>query len=106
MSNPIQGLQHDDRVASDHDHSDLGGDERKIIFARMHVAWTEGDSAKITYLLLFPGLLLLDGLIDDEIHERIVAAQNTRQLASSIDLERQPDKEENIGLDLRGTGYD
>ena len=78
MSNPIQGLQHDDRVASDHDHSDLGEseDERKITFARMRVAWTEGDSAKITYLLLFPGLLLLDGLIDDEVHKRIVAAQN------------------------------
>jgi len=61
-SYPIQRLQHDDRVAANHDHPDL---------------------------LLLAGLLLLDGFVDDEIHERIVTAQNPRQLTSAVDLNGQ-----------------
>ena len=43
----------------------------------------------MTYLLLFPGLLLFDGFVNDEIHERIVTAQNPRQLAPAVDLKGQ-----------------
>ena len=43
-----------------------------------------------TYRLLVPGLLLLDGFVDDEIHEGVIAAQDPRQLPATVDLECQP----------------
>lgn len=61
-SNPVQRLQHDDRVSADHNHSNL---------------------------LLLAGLLLLDGFVDDEIHEGIVTAQNPRELTPAVDLKGQ-----------------
>jgi len=62
VSNPIQRLQHDDRVSADDHHSDR---------------------------LLISVLFLLDGFVDDEIHEGIVTAQNARQRTSAVDLKGQ-----------------
>ena len=70
-------------------HLKYGGREKKLVLAN---EICDMDRLKRTNLLLVSILLLLDGFVDDEIHEWIVAAQNPGQLTTSVNLERQSAK--------------
>ena len=67
VSDPILSFEHDDRVSANDDHPDL---------------------------LLLSGLGELDGVVQDDVHERVEAAKETLNSASAVDL--QVDLESNI----------
>jgi hypothetical protein len=60
VSDPILSFEHDDRVSANDDHPDL---------------------------LLLSGLGELDGVVQDDVHERVEAAKETLNSASAVDLQ-------------------